>query len=48
MEEKEMDVLGVAKTNINWLDGRRKEANMALKMRFGQGKMVASSSKANR
>ena len=32
MEEKEMDILGVVETNINWSDGRQQEANMVLKM----------------
>ena len=48
MEEKEMDILGIAETNINWTDAKRLETNMAIKMRFGQGQMVASSSKASK
>ena len=40
-----MDILGVTETNINWSDGRRQEANIELKMRFGQVHMVASSAR---
>ena len=48
MEENEMDILGIAETNINWTDTRRLETNMAIRMRFGQGQMVASSSKTSK
>ena len=48
MEEKEMDILGVAETNINWTDTRRLEGHMSIKIRFGQGQMIASSSKTSK
>ena len=48
MEENEMDVLGVAETKINWTVTRRMEANMAIIMQFGQGQMVARSSKTSK
>ena len=48
MEEKEMDILGVAETNKNWTDTRRLEAHMAIKIQFEQGKRISSSSKASK
>ena len=42
IEEKDIDILGIAETNINWTDVKRLEMNMAIRMRFGQGQMVAS------
>ena len=48
MEEKEMDIMGIVDTNTTWSDTRRLEAHMAIKIRFGQGKMIASSSKASK
>ena len=48
IEEKDIDILGIADTNINWTDVKRLEMNMAVRMRFRQGKMVASSSKASK
>ena len=48
IEEKEIDILGIAETNINWTDVKQLEMNMAVKMRFGQGHLVASSIKANK
>ena len=48
MEEKEMDILGVAETNINWSDTRRLEAKMAIKIRFGKGQMIATSRKTSK
>ena len=48
MEEREMDILGVAETNINWTDTKRFEAHMEIKMWFGQGQMIASSSKTSK
>ena len=43
-----MDILGVTETNINWSYTRRFEANMAIKIQFRQGQMIASSSKASK
>ena len=43
-----MDVLGVAETNINWTDTRRLEAHIEIMMRFGQGQIIASSSKTSK
>ena len=37
IEEKDIDILGIAETNINWTDVKRLEMNMAMRMRFGQG-----------
>ena len=48
VEEKDMDILGIAETNINWTDAKRLEMNVAMRMRFGQEQMVASSSKASK
>ena len=48
MEEKEMDILDVKETNINWTDSRRLETNMAIRMRFGQGQMVDRSIKTSK
>ena len=48
MEEKKMDILGIAETNINWTDTKRMETNMAIRMQFGQGQMVASLSKTSK
>ena len=43
-----MDILGISETNINWTETKRLETNMEIRMRFGQGKMVASSSKTSK
>ena len=48
MEEKELDILGVAETNKNWTDGKQQEAQMKIKVRFGQGQIIASSSKSRK
>ena len=48
IEEKDIDILGIAETNISWTNAKRLEMNMAVKMRLGQGQLVASSSKANK
>ena len=48
IEEKDIDILGIAETNINWTDVKRLGMNMAVKMRFGQEQLVASSSKASK
>ena len=45
MEEKELGILRVAETNTNWKDGKQKEAQLEIKARFGQGKIIASLSK---
>ena len=42
MEEKELDILGIDETNNNWTDGKQQEAQLAIKVRFGQGKIIAS------
>ena len=48
MEEKEMDILGIVETKINWTDDKQLETSMAIRMQFGQGQMVASSSKTSK
>ena len=48
MEEKEMYILGISETNINWSNTRRLEANMAIKIQIGQGRMIASLSKTSK
>jgi len=43
ISDKELDIFGVAETNMNWTDRRRQEALAAVKLRFGQGQIVGSS-----
>ena len=46
MEEMELDILGVSETNTNLTDGKHPEAQLGIKVRFGQGQIIASSSKS--
>ena len=48
MEEKELYILVIAETNTNWTDGKHQEAQLALNVRFCQGKIIASSSKSRK
>ena len=43
--EKDIDIMGIAEININWTDKVKQAAQIAVKMRFGQGKIAASSSR---
>ena len=38
MEEKEIDILGLAEINIDFTERKQQELQMELKMRFGQRK----------
>ena len=42
--EKDIDIMGIAEININWTDKVKQAAHLAMKMRFGQGQIAASSS----
>ena len=42
ISEKELDILGIAETNVNWTDKTFQEAMMAVKLIFGQGQVVVS------
>ena len=37
--EKDIDIMGIAEININWTEKVNQAAHLAMKMRFGQGKM---------
>ena len=41
--EKDIDIMGIAGMNINWTDKVKQAAQLAMKIRFGQGQIVASS-----
>ena len=40
--EKDIDIMGIAEININWTDKVKQAAQLAMKMRFGQGQIAAS------
>ena len=40
--------MGIAEININWKDTVKQEAQLAVKMRFGQGQIAASSSRGSK
>ena len=42
ISDKELDIFGAAKTNINWTDRSLQEAMAAVKLRFGQDQKVES------
>ena len=46
--DKDIDIMGIEEININWTEIVRQEAQMAVRMRCGQGQIVASSTKAKR
>ena len=46
--EKDIDIMGLAEININWTDKVKQAAHLAMKMRFGQGQIVASSSRGSK
>ena len=48
MEEKELDILGVAKENTNLTYGEQNKLQLAIKVRFGQRQIIASSSKSSK
>ena len=39
--EKDIDIMGIAEININWTEKVKQTAQLAMKMRFGQGKIAA-------
>ena len=43
IDEKEIDIMGIAEINVNWMDKVKHEAQLVAKMRFVLGQMVASS-----
>ena len=46
--EKEIDIMGVAEINVNWTDRVKQEAQLAVQMRFGQGQVVAISTRGSK
>ena len=48
MAEKDIDIIGIAEININWTDKVKQAAQLAMKMRFGQGQIAASSSRGSK
>ena len=39
--------MGIAEINVNWTDRSKKDAHMASQMRFGQGQIVAISTRGS-
>ena len=48
MAEKDIDIMGIEEININWNDKVKKAAQLAMKMRFGQGQIAASLSRGSK
>jgi len=46
IEDKDVDIMGLAETNINWTETKRQEAKVAIKIRYGQGSITTSSGRA--
>ena len=46
--EKDIDIMGIAEININWTDKVKQAAHLAMKMRFGQGQIMARSSRGSK